>query len=95
MRDAVIVLVWFVVAGIVAAVAWWRLVDLPQATREGGSVVIQADQLGKQVNIDGWFFVIALVGGLVSGHRAAVHARARPAADGRAGHAGWWHRLVR
>ena len=65
--DVGIVLGWFLVAGVIAAVAWWQLVDLPQATREGGSVVVEADQLGKEVNIDGWYFVISFVGGLASG----------------------------
>lgn len=67
LRDACIVLVWFVVVGVVAGLVWWQLVDLPQATRQGGAVVVEADQLGKQVNSDGWFLVLALVGGLVSG----------------------------
>jgi hypothetical protein len=67
LRDAAIVLAWFVVVGVVAGLVWWQLVDLPHATREGGSVVVEADQLGKQVNIDGWFLVLALVGGGVSG----------------------------
>lgn len=65
--DVGIVLGWFLVAGVVGAVLWWQLTDLPQATRAQGAVVVEADQLGKEVNIDGWFFVIALVGGLVSG----------------------------
>ena len=65
--DAGIVLGWFVAAGIVAGVVWWRLVDLPRATREGGSIVVEADQLGKQVNIDGWFLVLGLVVGVLSG----------------------------
>lgn len=67
LRDAAVVLVWFVVLAVVAAVVWWQLVDLPEATRQAGAVVVEADQLGKQVNIDGWFFVLAVVGGLVSG----------------------------
>jgi len=67
LRDAGIVALWFVAVGVLGALAWWQLVDLPQATRQGGSVVVEADQLGKEVNIDGWFFVIAGVGGLVSG----------------------------
>jgi hypothetical protein len=67
LRDVGIVLVWFLVAGVLGALLWWKVVDLPQATRAQGSVVVEADQLGKQVNIDGWFFVIAAVGGLVSG----------------------------
>jgi hypothetical protein len=67
LRDVGIVLAWFLVAGVLGALLWWKLVDLPQATRAQGSVVIESDQLGKEVNIDGWFFVIAAVGGLVSG----------------------------
>jgi hypothetical protein len=65
--DVLVVAVWFLVAGVVAGLLWWKLVDLPYAVRDGGSVVVEADQLGKQVNIDGWFLVLALVGGLVSG----------------------------
>lgn len=65
--DTGIVLAWFLVAGVLAAVAWWQLVDLPEATRQGRSVVVEAAQLGKEVNIDGWFFALAAVGGLVSG----------------------------
>ena len=67
LRDVGIVLGWFLVAGVLGALLWWKLVDLPQATRAQGSVVVESDQLGKEVNIDGWFFVIAAVGGLVSG----------------------------
>lgn len=65
--DVGIVLGWFLVAGVIGALVWWQVTDLPQATRAQGAVVVEADQLGKEVNIDGWFFVIALVGGLVSG----------------------------
>ena len=65
--DAGIVLAWFLVVGTLGAVAWWQLVDLPEATRSGSSIVLEPDQLGKAVNIDAWFFAIALVGGLVSG----------------------------
>ena len=65
--DVGIVLGWFLVAGVLGALVWWQVTDLPQATRVQGAVVVEADQLGKEVNIDGWFFVIAVVGGLVSG----------------------------
>ena len=65
--DAGIVLVWFLVLGVLAAVAWWQLVDLPRATRTDTSIVVEADQLGMQVNIDGWFVALALGAGLVSG----------------------------
>ena len=67
LKDVGIVLGWFLVAGVLGALLWWQLTDLPQATRSQGVTVVEAAQLGKQVNIDGWFFVIAGVGGLVSG----------------------------
>jgi hypothetical protein len=67
LRDVGVVLGWFLVAGVLGALVWWKVVDLPQWTRTSGGVAVEADQLGKQVNIDGWFFVIAIVGGLVSG----------------------------
>ena len=65
--DVGIVLGWFLLAGVLGALVWSQVTDLPQATRVQGAVVVEADQLGKEVNIDGWFFVIAVVGGLVSG----------------------------
>ena len=65
--DLGIVVVWFLLAGVLAALVWWHFTDLPQATREKGQVVVDAPQLLKQVNADGWYFVVAAVGGLVSG----------------------------
>ncbi len=67
LQDVGIVLGWFLVAGVLGALVWWKVVDLPQATRTRTGIVVEAAQLGKQVNIDGWFFLIAGVGGLVSG----------------------------
>lgn len=76
--DVAIVLVWFVVLGVVAGLVWWQVVDLPNATRSGGTDVVEADQLGKQVGIDGWFFVVSAVGGLVSGLGLLVWRRRDP-----------------
>jgi hypothetical protein len=65
--DAVIVVVWFAVAGAIGGVVWWQVTTLPRITRAGDSASQAPDQLVNQVGIDGWFFVVALVGGLLSG----------------------------
>lgn len=65
-RDALVVLGWFVVAGLVGGVLWWLLTDLPKVTKSGGRAVLDAEGLAGQVAIDGWFITIAAVGGLVS-----------------------------
>ena len=65
--DAGVVAVWFAVAGLVGAVVWWQVTTLPKLTRAGDSASQASDQLVNQVGIDGWFFVVAGVGGLLSG----------------------------
>jgi membrane associated rhomboid family serine protease len=65
--DALIVVVWFAVAGVVGAVVWWQVTPLPKVTKTGGSASLTPEELVKQVGIDGWFFVVAAVGGLLSG----------------------------
>lgn len=65
--DAAIVAVWFAVAGAVGALVWWQVTTLPQLTRSGDNASQAPDQLVGQVGIDGWFFVVAAVGGLLSG----------------------------
>jgi uncharacterized membrane protein YeaQ/YmgE (transglycosylase-associated protein family) len=65
--DVVVVGVWFAVAGVLGAFVWSWVTTLPQLTRAGNSGTLPPDQLVKQVGIDGWFFVIAVVGGLLSG----------------------------
>jgi len=65
--DVLIVAVWFAMAGAVGAVVWWQVTTLPKISRAGDSASQAPDQLVNQVGIDGWFFVVALVGGLLSG----------------------------
>jgi hypothetical protein len=65
--DAAIVAVWFVVAGLVGGWVWAQVTSLPQVTKHGNNATVSADELVKQVAMDGWFFVIAVVGGLLSG----------------------------
>jgi hypothetical protein len=64
--DALVVAVWFVVAGLAGAVVWSRVVTLPQYTKTAEGATLDPEQLTQQIGIDGWFFVIALVGGLLS-----------------------------
>ncbi len=65
--DALVVAAWFAVAGVVGAFVWSRVTTLPKLTKTGTSATLAPDELVKQVGIDGWFFVIALVGGLLGG----------------------------
>lgn len=65
--DVVVVAVWAAVAGLLGAVLWWQLTTLPEVTKNGDSASVAPGELVRQVGIDGWFFVIAGVGGLASG----------------------------
>jgi hypothetical protein len=66
-KDSGVVLGWFLVAGIAAAVVWWKLTPLAEYTRTATNGEMGEEQLARQVSTDGWFFVIAVVAGLVSG----------------------------
>lgn len=65
--DAAVIGGWFTVLGVLGAVVWWQVTTLPQVTRSGGTVSIAPGELVKQVDVDGWFAVVALVGGVLSG----------------------------
>jgi hypothetical protein len=65
--DALIVALWFAVAGTVGAWVWSQVTTLPKVAKAGGNATLTPDELVKQVGVDGWFFVIAMVGGLLSG----------------------------
>ena len=65
--DALIVLGWFAMAGVLGALVWWQVTELPKVTKSGDSASLAPEELVKQVAVDGWFFVIAAVGGLLSG----------------------------
>ena len=76
--DVLVVAVWFGVAGVVGAVLWWQLSDLPQVTKSGNAATLSPEELTKQVSADGWYFVIAAVGGLLSGIALLVWRRRDP-----------------
>ena len=65
--DALVVVTWFAVVGLVGALVWWQVATLPEVTKTGDAATRGPEELVKQVSMDGWFFVIAAVGGLLSG----------------------------
>lgn len=67
LREAGLVLGWFVVLGVLGGVLWWLVTPLAEWTRTAKSASMDELNLGVSVAADGWFFVIGAVGGLVSG----------------------------
>jgi hypothetical protein len=65
--DVLVVVAWFVLVAVVGAVVWWQLTPLAEYTRTASTAQMGEEQLGVQVSADGWYFVIAAVGGLLSG----------------------------
>jgi hypothetical protein len=65
--DAAVVAVWFAVSGLIGALVWWQVTTLPKVRKSGDAATLAPAELVKQVGIDGWFFVIAIVGGLLGG----------------------------
>lgn len=65
--DALAVLVWFALLGAAGALVWWQVTPLAAFTRTSDNAVMGSTELAKQFSTDGWYFVIALVGGLLSG----------------------------
>lgn len=65
--DAGLTLLVFAVLGVAGGFLWHHLVTLPTFTRtpQGGSM--DQIQLAGMIGIDGWFFVIGGVGGLLAG----------------------------
>lgn len=66
-RDALVVLVWFAGAALIGSLVWWQLTPLAEFTRGEAGAQMGEGQLGRQVAADGWYFLIAAVGGLLSG----------------------------
>jgi hypothetical protein len=66
-RDVLLVLGWFVAMGVICAVVWWQVTPLAEFTRTSTNAQMGEEELGRQVNTDAWFLVIAAVGGLLSG----------------------------
>lgn len=66
--DVAVVLATFLVLGVVCGVLWWLLTDLAEYTRTGnGGGEMSEVELSKRFNPDGWYAVIAIVAGFLSG----------------------------
>lgn len=65
--DAWIVVVWFAVAGVIGALIWWQVTPLAAYTRTAENGTMDEQQLAIQIATDGWYFVVAALGGLLSG----------------------------
>lgn len=76
--DAGVVVAWFVVLGVLGALLWWQVTPLAAYTRTSDNGILDEEQLGKQFASDGWFFTIAIAGGLLSGAVLAFWRRRDP-----------------
>ena len=66
--DVVVVLGTFLLLGVVCGVLWWLLVDPAAYTRTArGGAAMSEIELSKRFNADGWYAVIAIVAGFLSG----------------------------
>lgn len=67
LADALAVLGSFLVLGVVCGVLWWLLVDPAVYTKARGGVAMGELELAKRFGVDGWYAVIAIVGGFAAG----------------------------
>jgi hypothetical protein len=65
--DVVALLGTFLLVGAVCGVLWWLAVDPAQFTKTGDGGTMGELDLAKRFNADGWYSVIAIVAGFVSG----------------------------
>lgn len=65
--DALTVVVWFAVLGLVGAVVWELVTPLAEYTRTAENGTMDEEELARQFGATGWFCVIAVVGGFLSG----------------------------
>ncbi|HEX4190403.1 MAG TPA: hypothetical protein VHZ06_05355 [Marmoricola sp.] len=80
LTDLSVVVAWFAVAAVLAAVVWVQVTPLPRFTRTANNGTMGEDQLVKQFATNGWFLVIAAVAGLISGVALMLLRRKRPIA---------------
>ncbi|HSE08908.1 MAG TPA: hypothetical protein VLB29_09585 [Nocardioidaceae bacterium] len=65
--DIVVVLGALVLVGAVCGVIWWLVVDPAEFTKTRGGGAMGELDLAKRFNADGWYSVIAILVGFVSG----------------------------
>lgn len=68
----------FLLAGVVGAVIWQQIVDVPTYTRMADNGSMEALELSRSVAIDGWYAVIAVVLAIVLGAVLTVRASGSP-----------------
>ncbi|MET3960377.1 hypothetical protein ABIE44_000311 [Marmoricola sp. OAE513] len=78
--SALVVLAWFAVAAVIGALIWVEVTPLPEFTRIATTGTMDEEQLAKQFSTNGWFTVIAAIGGLVSGLALLLLRRKSPVA---------------
>ena len=78
LTSLAIVLAWFGVVALLAAVIWWQVTPLAEFTRTADNATMDEEQLSKQFGTDGWFAVIAAAAGLVSGFALVTLRRRNP-----------------
>ncbi|MCW2785076.1 MAG: hypothetical protein JWP74_1593 [Marmoricola sp.] len=76
--DLSVVLAWFAVLAVVGAVVWWQVTPLAAFTRTKDNGTMDEAQLARQFGTDGWFVVVAAVGGLISGVALTIWRRRDP-----------------
>jgi xanthosine utilization system XapX-like protein len=78
LRDVGIAVALFALLGVLGALVWWQVTPLAEFTRTADNATMDEEQLGIQVASDGWFFVIAVCGGVAAGIVFAAWRHARP-----------------
>lgn len=77
-REAALVLGLFLLAGVIGGLLWWQVTPLAEWTRTQENGSMDEEQLSRLISVDGWFFVIAGVGGLLSGFTMAIWRKRDP-----------------
>ena len=76
--EIVLALVVSVVLAVIAALVWWKVTPLAAYTRTASNGSMDEQQLAKQIDADGWFFVVTAVGGLAWGVGMSLWRRRDP-----------------
>lgn len=76
--DAALVLGTFAALGILGAFVWKAVVQLPSFVRTANGGAMGQIQLARIVGIDGWFFTVGAVAGLVAGMALMLARPRRP-----------------
>jgi hypothetical protein len=67
LSDVLVVLGSMLVLGLVCGLLWWLLVNPAEFTKMRAGGAMGEVQLGRRFDVDGWYVVLGLLGGLVAG----------------------------